>query len=346
MVINMVKKTPRPPIAPVVWQPPPVPSRAKQSHGEVPMPRPALHALPGKGPEDVVVDGAGRVVAGLEDGRILRLSPSDGSVETLAETGGRPLGIEVDADGSLVVCDASRGLLRIDPATGAISDLVPAGEIIDGHPLRVCNNAAIARDGTIWFSDSTARFPLEHWKGDLMEHSGTGRLLRLDPGGRAEVALTGLHFANGVALASDESSVVVAETGAYRLTRLWLTGPDAGNRDVLVDNLPGFPDNIARGTDGLIWIAIGSPRNAILDLLSARPPILRRLLWTLPDALLPKPADTVWVQAVDGDGQVVHDLQTRTPGFSMVTGVREHAGRVWLGSLQTSAIATFAVPSS
>jgi hypothetical protein len=55
--------------------------------------------------------------------------------------------------------------------------------------------------------------------------------------------LTGLHFANGVALAADESFVAVAETGAYRLTRLWLSSPDPGRSDMLVDNLPGFPDN-------------------------------------------------------------------------------------------------------
>jgi sugar lactone lactonase YvrE len=309
------------------------------------MPRPALHPLPGRGPEDVAVDSHGRVIAGLEDGRILRLSPVDGAVETLAGTGGRPLGIEVAADGHLVVCDAYRGLLRVDPDTGTVAELVRAGELIDGQPLHLCNNAAIARDGTIWFSDSSARFPLEHYKGDLLEHSGTGRLLRRDPDGQVTVMLTGLHFANGVALASDESFVVVAETGAYRLTRLWLTGADAGRRDVLVDNLPGFPDNIARGSDGLIWIAIGSPRNTLLDLLSARAPVLRRMLWALPDALLPKPANTVWAQAVDDSGRLVHDLQARTPGFAMVTGVREHAGSVWLGSLQSTSVATFPVPS-
>jgi sugar lactone lactonase YvrE len=309
------------------------------------MPRPVLHALPGTGPEDVALDAEGRVVAGLEDGRIVRLAPKDGSAEVLSNSGGRPLGIEVDIDGSLVVCDAYRGLLRVDPTTGAVSDLVPANDLIDGRPLRVCNNSAIAADGTIWFSDSSARFPLEHWKGDLFEHSGTGRLLCRTPDGRVEAKLGGLHFANGVALAVDESFVVVAETGAYRLTRLWLTGADAGRSDVLIDNLPGFPDNIALGSDGLFWIAIGSPRNKALDVLASRAPVLRRMLWALPDSLLPQPANTIWVQAVDGAGRLVHDLQTSTPGFSMVTGVREHNGTVWLGSLHSTAVAQFTVPS-
>ena len=338
-------RSPRPRITPVVWQPPPTPSRASQPHGVTPMPRPVLHKLPGTGPEDVALDAEGRVVVGLEDGQIVRLSPKDSSAEVLANTGGRPLGVEVDTDGSLVVCDAHRGLLRIDPTTGQVSELVPASTLVDGRPLRVCNNAAIAADGTIWFSDSSARFPLEHWKGDLFEHSGTGRLLCRTPDGQVEAKLNGLHFANGVALAADESFVVVAETGAYRLTRLWLTGADAGRSDVLIDNLPGFPDNIARGSDGLFWIAIGSPRNKALDLLAPRAPVLRRMLWALPDALLPQPANTVWVQAVDGEGRLVHDLQTSTPGFSMVTGVREHAGTVWLGSLHSTAVAQFTVPA-
>jgi hypothetical protein len=89
---------------------------------------------------------------------------------------------------------------------------------------------------------------------------------------------------------------------------------------------------------------MGSPRNRVLDLLAPRPPVLRRLLWALPEALLPKPADTVWVQAVDVTGRTVHDLQTATPGFSMVTGVREQSGTVWLGSLHSAAVARFTLP--
>ncbi|WP_144122858.1 SMP-30/gluconolactonase/LRE family protein [Catellatospora sichuanensis] len=332
----------KPRIRPIVWQPPATPARARQPHGAVPMPQPVLHPLPGIGPEDVAAAPDGAIYTGLADGRILRVR--DDIVEVVADTGGRPLGIEVGAEGALVVCDAVRGLLSVRPTDGAIEDLVPAGTPIDGVPLRVCNNAAIAADGAIWFSDSSARFDLAHWKADLIEHSGSGRLLRRDPDGTVTTVLTGLHFANGVALAADESFVAVAETGAYRLTRWWLTGPQTGRSDVLVDNLPGFPDNIARGSDGLIWIAMGSPRNRALDLLAPRPPVLRRMLWALPEALLPQPADTVWVQAVDTAGRTVHDLQTATPGFSMVTGVREESGTVWLGSLHSAAIAHFTLP--
>jgi len=260
----------------------------------------------------------------------------------IAGTGGRPLGIEVDRDGTLVVCDAERGLLRVHPDdSGRIEDLVAAGDDVGGTPLRLCNNAAIAHDGTIYFSASSQRFELKDYEADLLEHSGTGRLLGRDTDGSCHELLTGLHFANGVALCVDESFVVVAETGAYRLTRLWLAGDREGEVDVLVDNLPGFPDNISTGSDGLIWIALASPRNALLDLVSARHPVLRRAVWALPAVLRPKPVDTVWVQAVDGTGTVVHDLQAKLAGLTMVTGVREHEGTVWLGNLHGDAIGAF-----
>src|SRR3954471_1891291 len=122
----------------------------------------AVEVLPlpdGTGPEDVVVDGSGRVVSGADDGRIWRWT--DGVPAVLAETGGRPLGIEFDPrDGTLIVCDAYRGLLRVD-GDGAITELATHAA---GVKIGVCNNAGVARDGTVYFSDSSTRYPLSGWK--------------------------------------------------------------------------------------------------------------------------------------------------------------------------------------
>jgi sugar lactone lactonase YvrE len=278
----------------------------------------------GTGPEDVVLDEDGWIVTGVDDGRLLRISPDGSSISTLADTGGRPLGIERHPDGGFVVCDARRGLLRVTP-DGAVETLS------DGYMF--CNNASVAADGTIYFTDSSRRFGLEHWRGDILEHSGTGRLLKRSVSGDIEVLLDGLQFANGVALAADESWVAVAETGGYCVRRLWLTGPRAGVREHLVENLPGFPDNIALGEDGLVWITLASPRNPIVDRLAPLPPVLRQAVWALPEALQPAPAHTVWVLAVDSDGRVVHDLQGTSDQFHMVTGVRQQGDSVYLGSL-------------
>lgn len=293
------------------------------------------------GPEDVAVAADATVYTGLSDGRILRLLPPDGQASTVCSTEGRPLGIEVDADGTLVVCDAYRGLLRVHPAKGEITVLV---DEVDGTPLRLVNNADICSDGSILFTESSTRFALEHFKADLLEHSCTGRLLRWSPDGTTEVLLSGLAFANGVALSADESHVLVAETAAYRIRRLWLVGPRAGESEILVNNLPGFPDNLATGSAGRTWVALASQRNALLDRLLPLPGFLRNIIWMLPDRLQPEASRIAFAIAVDTDGQVVANLQGDGSRFHYVTGVREHDGWLYLGSLADSAVARIRLP--
>lgn len=303
------------------------------------------HDVPGHGAEDVAVGLDGRdegfVFTGTEDGSIFRVSHDGRSTTYVAHTGGRPLGIEWADEGELVVCDARRGLLRVGTATGTVRAI--AGSV-GGVPMRFCNNAAVARDGTIWFSDSSTTFGIDRWKDEVLQGTRTGRLLRLDPGSsEPELALDGLAFANGVALAADESFVAVAETARRTVVRLWLSGPKAGVRDDLVAGLPGYPDNISRGSDGLMWVTIASPVDPVVTALQKAPTWLAGLATRIPAALQPQPKRTVRVQAYDASGALVHDLGADPTDYHMVTGVREHEGRVWLGSLHESAIAVLEV---
>lgn len=302
--------------------------------------------VPGQGAEDVVVatGGAdeGAVFTGTDDGVIHRVSHDGRRVTAVADTGGRPLGLEFLADGRLLVCDARRGLLAVDlrPGSGvgpgSVETLVTE---VDARPLRFCNNAAVAVDGTVYFSDSSTVHGIDAWKADLVELTRTGRLLRRAPDGTVDTLLTGLAFANGVALAADESFVAVAETAARTVVRYWLTGPQAGTRDFFAPDLPGYPDNIARGSDGLIWVTIASPRDPVVEGLQRTPVWVRRQVTRIPAKLQPAPKRTVRVQAYDSAGTLVHDLQPSADQYHLVTGVREHDGRVWLGSLQEPAVA-------
>jgi sugar lactone lactonase YvrE len=329
---------PKTPINPVVWQPPSAPTRARQRSSERRF-DPSIVSLPGCGPEDVVVDSNGAVYVGVQDGRILRLR-EDLPPEQVADTGGRPLGIEIASDGTLIVCDCSRGLLRVDPTSGAVDVLV---DEIAGNRIKFCNNSTIARDASIYFTDSSTHFGQPEYVADLLEHSGTGRVLRRDQSGAVELVADGLDFANGITLSPAQDFLVVAETGGYRLQRIWLSGPRSGEREIFVDNLPGLPDNVSTGSDGLIWVALPSPRNRTLDFLLPRRPILRKIVWALPESFRPRDTPTAWVQAYDLTGRLVHDLQTTHPQLRMVTGVRESGGTVWLGSLESSAVGFFAL---
>lgn len=299
-----------------------------------------VHPVGHDGAEDVVVATSGKhegsVYTGTVDGAVLRVSPDGGRVEQVGDTGGRPLGIEIDPDGRLLVCDSHRGVLRLDPDTGAVEQVLAA---VDGVPMAFCNNAAIASDGTVWFSDSSRHFGIDRWKDDFVQDTASGRLLALRPDGDVQTVLDGLRFANGVALAPDESFVVVAETRGRTLVRHWLSGDRAGTRDLLVAELPGYPDNIARGSDGLVWVSLASPTDPVVERLGRAPLWVRRGVTRIPERLQPAPKRTCRVQAYDATGTLVHDLDLDTPDFHMATGVREHDGRVWIGSLHEPAVA-------
>ena len=294
-----------------------------------------LRVPTGHGPEDVAVGPDGHVYSGTHDGRIWRW-PRDahaGAVpELLAGTGGRPLGIEVDPrDGSLIVCDAYRGLLRVTD-DGTVTEL--AGQA-GGSRILLCNNAAVARDGVVYFTDSSDRFPVSHWRRDLLEHRPNGRLLAFDPAsGRTDVVAEGFHFPNGVALTPQEDALLLCETVAHRLVRVSL--PDA-TVEVLGD-LPAYPDNMAPVGDGTFWIALASPRVALAEKLLPHPQ-LRRIAAVLPARLQPQPVPYAMAALVDGAGTVLRVLHGPAGRYVMATGVRQHGGTLWLGSLTESAIA-------
>jgi sugar lactone lactonase YvrE len=302
--------------------------------------------MPDFGAEDVVVathgPDEGAVFSGTEDGSIFRISHDGRRIDRVAKTDGRPLGIEIDHDGRLLVCDAYCGVIRVDTTDGSVEKVADS---VGGKRMLLVDNAAISSDGTVWFSDSSTKYGLDRWKDDFAQHTRTGRLLRITPDGSVEVVLDGLAFANGVALSKNEDFVVVAESGGRTVVRRWLTGNRAGMRDLLCQNLPGYPDNVALGSDGLIWVAIASPTDPLVERLHTAPVPLRKLVTKVPERLQPQPKRTVRVQAYDDEGALVHDIDVRPAehgaDYHAVTGVREHDGRLWLGSVFEPAVAVY-----
>lgn len=291
----------------------------------------------GVGPEDVEIDASGSVYVGYEDGRVMRFPAGDAAAQLLADTGGRPLGMALDAAGRLVVCDGHRGLLRIT-MDGTVQVLATEA---DGLPFGFTNDVDIAADGRIYFTDASWKFgPAMKARDDILEHGGRGRLLEHDPAtGRTRVLLDGLQFANGVALAPDGGAVLVAQTGRYDVLRYWLRGPLAGTHEVFIDNLPGIPDGISSNGRDTYWLALFTVRNPALDALSNWPR-LRKIVYRLPEFLQPQPARHAFVLGLSPDGEVVHNLQHAAPdSFAPVTSATEAHGRLYLGSLTRDAFA-------
>lgn len=329
--LPQVKPVKKPRLEPVLRELEQAPARSFLKQGTTRFPPARIIPISGYGPEDVVVDSQGRLVCGVKGGRILRIDPILGKEETIGNTGGRPLGLEVQSNGYFLICDAHKGLLRLNPETGEIENLV---KYVDNIPLRFCSNATTASDGTIWFTESTNRYDFEQYRGAMFEHRASGRLFKLEPDGQVKVVLEGLHFANGITLTSDESAVIFAETDGYRLNRLWIRGPHTGKREILLNNLPGFPDNISRINNGKFWVAMVTPRNQMLDRLGTMPAFIRKLLWRIPDSLQPKAVQTTWAMLVDEQGNVIMDMQDSEINYHGVTGVVEHNGYLYLASVE------------
>jgi sugar lactone lactonase YvrE len=316
------------------WTPPPNPQPVRRRGDVRTLPGLRRIPLPGAGPEHIAIDATGTLFTGLADGRILRVRP-EGEVSTVTTTGGRPLGMEMLGQDALVVCDAYRGLLEVQLSNGTVGILTPE---VAGEPLIFCSNAAVAADGSIYFTQSSRRFNLDQYRGDLFEHSATGRLFRFSQGA-VELIADGFAFANGVVLIEDGAAAVVAETGGYCLTRVELEGDAAGQKSPFGTPLAGFPDNVTRDDDGLIWVAMISPRDPALDWLLPRHPRLRSLVWATPERLQPGEKDLAWAIAFDARGEKVRELRGWGVGYKSVTAVRRSGETLYLGSLTEHAIA-------
>lgn len=323
------------------------------------------------GPEDLVAHG-GWIYAGLKSGAVLRVPVDAGrgaKPEPVLNTGGRPLGLAFDAQGRLLIADAMRGLLRatLPAAAGGKAQIDVLLDHVDDNsdgsgakpgPVRYADAVLVEPGGRIWLTDASRRFSAKEWGGtfeasvlDTLEHSCTGRLIAIEPDGRAAVALRDLCFPNGLALSTDGRHILLSETTAYRIWKLRtdvrglsakdLAATPADAKDaparVILDQLPGFPDNLARGENGRIWTGLTKPRSPIIDF-AAGHPWIRSVTMRLPRALWPVPKAYGHVIAFDDEGKVLADLQDPDGGYPETTAVTEAGGRLFVQSLHAHGI--------
>lgn len=296
----------------------------------------------GEGPEDVTKGPDGFFYTGLQDGRIVRFHGEGSDAETFVSTGGRPLGMQFDLEGNLIVADAFKGLLSVSPA-GEIRVLTDS---VNGKRLLLADDLDIALDGTIWFSDASQRFNLHHWIMDFWETRPTGRLLSYEPKtGTTKVQLDSLMFANGIALGPNDAYVLVNESIRASILRLWLKGPEAGKVDVFLDGLPAYPDNLSYNDNGIFWVALVAPRWNNLERIWPLP-FMRKVLMRLPESMRRvKPRLPYgWVIGIAPNGEIVYNLHDPKGNYGNITSVNEFDGRLYLGSFTMTSVGSITVP--
>jgi ribose transport system permease protein len=302
-----------------------------------------------EGPEDVILDRDDNLYCGTRHGEIVRFfAPDYTESEVFVHVGGFPLGLAFDSAGNLVSCVGAMGLYSISPdrmVTRLTAETTRSlTSVIDDAILRDPNDLDIAPDGRIYFTDSTKRYNAYDWMIDSIENRGTGRLLAYDPkDGSTKTLLDGYHYTNGVCMAHDNKSLFFNETWTCSIHRYWLEGPKAGTAECVIRAMPGYPDNINRGSRGTYWVAWLGMRTPSFDLSLQHPAMRKRMTRRLPkDEWLFPNVNTGGVVQFDENFNVIRTMGDLTGrAHPSVTSMREHKGYLFIGGIFNNRIGRF-----
>ncbi|MDP2119032.1 MAG: SMP-30/gluconolactonase/LRE family protein [Hoeflea sp.] len=298
------------------------------------------------GPEDVILDEDDHIYAGNRTGDIVRfLAPDYKEQELYAHIGGRPLGMAFAPDGALLVCVGGMGLYRVTKqrVVEKLTDETNRSlfTIIDDSRLRLADDLDVAPDGRIFFSEATVRYDMHEWPVDSLEARGNGRIICYDPKTNStQTILKNLVFPNGICMTHDGQSFLFAETWACRVSRYYFDGPRKGRVEPVIPNLPGYPDNINRASDGTFWLALVGMRTPSVDLSMRMPGFRKRMARRIaPDEWLYPNINTGCVVRFDETGQIL-DVMWDLGGENhpMITSMREHKGHLYIGGISNNRI--------
>ena len=174
--------------------------------------------------------------------QVMRID-AEGNVEVLADVPHCPSGLGwLPDDRMLVVSMEDRKLMHIDGANLALfADLSALA------PFEI-NDMVVDRAGHAFIG----QFGFDVHGGGKF---ASAPLLRVDPDGSTHIAAEDVSCANGMIVTEDESTLIVAESGASKLTAFDLAGDGAlSNRRVWAE-LPTAPDGICLDSENAVWVA-------------------------------------------------------------------------------------------
>jgi ribose transport system permease protein len=299
-----------------------------------------------EGPEDVILDRQDRLYGSTRDGNIIRFSGKRFEKrEVFAHIGGRPYGMQFDKDENLIVCVGGMGVYGVKPSGEVfkVADETSRSwtKLNDDSRIRMADDLDIAPDGKIFFSDCTTRYEASNYPLEVVEGRPNGRVLCYDPAtGTTSKLIKSFYFPNGVCIAHDGWSVLIASTTDCRVYRHWLAGPSSGTTQILIDEVPGNPDNINRASDGNYWLALVGIRGPSFDLSMRKAAFRRRMAKQVPlDEWLGPNLNYGCVVKFDEAGNILETFWDPTgTSHASVTSIREHKGYLYLGGIENNRI--------
>ena len=195
------------------------------------------------GAEGLAVANDGRVWVGAEDGWVYAISPQ-GEVAQFVKLPGRPLGIAIDREDNLFICDWDlNALYKANPKDeiSLFADNIPSP-----------NFCVFDDDANLYVTSTGSSRRMKNI------HVPDGAVFRISKEGHSEVFADGLDGANGLAIRRAEFAIYVIQTSKDDVLRLEIT-PDGscGERTVFAKGLDGSPDGMAFTAEGDLLVVTG-----------------------------------------------------------------------------------------
>ena len=170
----------------------------------------------------------------------------EGGSEVILRGPSFPLCVDWLPDGRLVLVSSHAGLLLRRESDGSLVTHSDLSGINQGRPW---NELVVDGRGNAYVNGSGF---------DLLagEEFAPGVIAMASPDGSAREVADGLAFPNGMVVTHDDSTLIVAESYAQRLTAFdIIANGSLSNRRIWADLRDGVPDGICLDAEGAVWHA-------------------------------------------------------------------------------------------
>jgi hypothetical protein len=252
-----------------------------------------LDAVLGRGESAITIpalDGALRPNRRLDEAsqRIPISDPSGilaGPEGLLVSSGDEVRRLDADGAGALVH-KAKSAISCLGRAAGGIAVGLENGavELVGGRfdgaafeptPEAHCPTAIEGTEDGLYVCHGSSSNSPSNWQRDLMERNASGSVWLLDPAsGSRHRIIDRLAFPAGIV--ANRETLIVAEAWRHRLIRLdRATGKFL---DLALDDLPGYPGQIARDGGQGYLLSVFAPRSQLVEFILREPGYRRRML--------------------------------------------------------------------
>jgi gluconolactonase len=217
--------------------------------------------------EGPVYFAAGRYVlfSDIPNNRIMRFSEDDGHLSVYRQPSMNSNGNTIDREGRLITCEHSGRRVTRTELDGSITIIA---DKYNGKKLNSPNDAVVASDGSIWFTDPVYGIG-GYYEGIKAEpEQEKHNVYRVDPkSGEVKVVVDDFVEPNGIALSPDEKKLYVLDTGFtdgpdnpshIRAFDLDLAAGKVSNSKVFAEMpKPSITDGARCDRDGNVWCSVG-----------------------------------------------------------------------------------------